>query len=64
MARRVADEQKICAFFNIKPAEKNPGIRCLFEPWIREGKKSGSGSGSRILDEQPYFRELRNNFLS
>jgi hypothetical protein len=28
------------------------------------GKKSGSGSGIRLRDEQPgsYFRELRNNF--
>jgi hypothetical protein len=28
------------------------------------GKKSGSGSGIQIRDEQPgsYFRELRNNF--
>jgi hypothetical protein len=29
------------------------------------GKKSGTGSGIRIRDEQPrsYFRELRNNFF-
>jgi hypothetical protein len=29
------------------------------------GKKSGSGSGIRIWDEQPglYFRELRNQFF-
>jgi hypothetical protein len=29
------------------------------------GKKSGSGTGIRIRDEQPgsYFRELKNNFL-
>jgi hypothetical protein len=39
-------------------------IRCLYDPWIRDGgKKSGPGSGIRILDEQQgsYFRELRQN---
>jgi hypothetical protein len=41
------------------------GIRCLFDPWIRDGKKSRSGSGIWIRDEHPgsYFRELRNNVL-
>jgi hypothetical protein len=43
------------------------GIRCLFDPWIRDrlGKKSRSGSRIRIRDEHPgsYFREFRNNFL-
>jgi hypothetical protein len=36
----------------------------VFDPWDEMGKKSGSGSGIRIRDEQPrsYFRELRNNF--
>jgi hypothetical protein len=40
------------------------GIGCLFDPWIRDGRKSASGSG--IRDEQPgsYFLELRNNFLA
>ncbi len=40
------------------------GIRCLFDPWIREGRKSASGSG--IRDEQPgsYFLELRNHFFA
>jgi hypothetical protein len=33
----------------------------FFDPWIRDGKKSGS----RVRDEDPgsYFRELRDNFL-
>jgi hypothetical protein len=51
------------------------GIGCLFEPWIRDGRKSASGSGIRdgrksasgsgIRDEQPgsYFLELRNHFF-
>jgi hypothetical protein len=45
------------------------GIRCLFDPWILDsgsgmGKKSGSGSGIRIGDEQPksYTLELRTIF--
>ncbi len=35
------------------------------ESGIREGKKSGSGSGIQIRNELPrsYFRELRNHFL-
>ncbi len=35
------------------------GIRCLFDPWIRDGYTY------LLRDEQPglYFRELRNNFL-
>jgi hypothetical protein len=39
------------------------GIRRLFDPWIRDGCKSASGSG--IRDEQPgsYFLELKNHFL-
>ncbi len=34
-------------------------IQCLFDPWIRGGKKI------QIGNEQPgsYFREIRNNFL-
>jgi hypothetical protein len=36
----------------------------LFDPWIRDGRKSASGSG--IRDEQPgsYFLELRNHFFA
>jgi hypothetical protein len=39
------------------------GIRRLFDPWIRDGCKSASGSG--IRDEQPgsYFLELKNHFF-
>ena len=39
------------------------GIGCLFDPWIRDGRKSASGSG--IRDEQPgsYFLVLRNHFF-
>jgi hypothetical protein len=37
---------------------------CLFDPWIRDGRKSASGSG--IRNEQPgsYFFELRNHFFA
>ncbi len=37
------------------------GIRCLFDPWILDGKKIKI----QIWDELPgsYFRELRNNFF-
>jgi hypothetical protein len=37
---------------------------CFFDPWIRDGRKSASGSG--IRDEQPgsYFLELRNHFFA
>jgi hypothetical protein len=40
------------------------GIGCLFDPGIRDGRKSASGSG--IRDEQPgsYFLELRNHFFA
>jgi hypothetical protein len=40
------------------------GIGCFFDPGIRDGRKSASGSG--IRDEQPgsYFLELRNHFLA
>jgi hypothetical protein len=40
------------------------GIRCLFDPWIRDpgwAKKSGSGSGMNNLDH--FSEELRKNFL-
>jgi hypothetical protein len=45
------------------------GIRCFFDhrdPGSEMVKKSRSGSGIRIRDEQPgsYFRELRNNFFN
>jgi hypothetical protein len=41
------------------------GIRCLFDPGIREGMGRKSASGSGIRDEQPgsYFLELKNHFL-
>ncbi len=32
----------------------------LFDPWIRDGKKTGSGSG---INNRSYFRELRNKIL-
>jgi hypothetical protein len=37
------------------------GIRCLIDPWIRDGYKIKI----RIRDEHPgsYFRELRNSFF-
>jgi hypothetical protein len=40
------------------------GIGCLLDPWIRDGRKSASGSG--IRDEQPgsYFLELRTHFFA
>jgi hypothetical protein len=31
-------------------ANPGPGIRCLFEPWIRDGEKSRSGSGRYFPD--------------
>jgi len=39
------------------------GIRCFFDPGIRDGLKSASGSG--ILGEQTgsYFLELRHQFF-
>jgi hypothetical protein len=54
-------------------ADPGSGIRCLFDPWIRDPVPfwpldPGSGMGkkirTRIRDEQPwsYFRELRKNF--
>jgi hypothetical protein len=40
------------------------GIGCLFDPWIRDGRNSASGSG--IRDKQPgsYFLELRNHIFA
>jgi hypothetical protein len=45
-------------------ADPESGIGCLFDPWIRDGRKSASGSG--IRNEQPgsYFLELRNHFFA
>jgi hypothetical protein len=42
-------------------ADPGSGIGCLFDPGIRDGRQSASGSG--IRDEQPgsYFLELRNH---
>jgi hypothetical protein len=41
------------------------GIRCLFDPWIRDGLKISIRIWVRIRDEEPgsYFRELTNNIL-
>jgi hypothetical protein len=49
-------------FCSVADPDPGSGIGCFFDPWIRDGKKSASGSG--IRDEQPgsYFLELRNNF--
>ncbi len=54
-------------FFSTKRQPKNQccgsgsGIRCLFDPWIRDGEKVSIW----IRDEQPgsYFIELRNHFF-
>jgi hypothetical protein len=40
------------------------GIGCLFDPGIRDGRKSASGSGIRDEQPGPYFLELRNHFFS
>jgi hypothetical protein len=39
-------------------------LYAFFDPWIRDGRKSASGSG--IREEQPgsYFLELRNHFFA
>jgi hypothetical protein len=37
------------------------GIRCIFDPGIRDGKKSGSGSGMSNPDH--ISGSLKNNFL-
>jgi hypothetical protein len=44
---------------------RDPGSGAFLAPGSGMGKKSGSGSGIWIQDEQPgsYFRELRNHFL-
>ncbi len=46
--------------------DPDPGFRigCFFDPWIRDGRKSASGSG--IRNEQPgsYFLELKNLFFA
>ncbi len=56
----------------IRIQDSGSGIRCLFDPWIRDprwgsgmGKsQSGSGFGIRIQDGKPgsYFWELRHHF--
>jgi hypothetical protein len=48
---------------SVADPDPESGIGCLFDPWIRDGRKSASGSG--IQDEQPgsYFLELRNQFF-
>jgi hypothetical protein len=49
---------------SVADPDPGSGIRCLFDPWIRDGRKLASGSG--IRDEQPgsYFLELRNHFFA
>jgi hypothetical protein len=52
------------AVLRIRIRDPASGIRCLFDPWIRDGRKSASGSG--IRDEHPgsYFLELGNHFFA
>jgi hypothetical protein len=38
------------------------GIRCFFDPWIRDGKNPGLGSGIRNKYPNSYFREFSFNF--
>jgi hypothetical protein len=54
-------KKKICSVADPDPGS---GIGCFFDPGIRDGRKSASGSG--IRDEQPgsYFLELRNHFYA
>jgi hypothetical protein len=49
---------------SVADPDPGSGIGCLFDPGIRDGIKSASGSG--IRDEQPgsYFLELRNHFFA
>jgi hypothetical protein len=49
--------------YSVADPDPGSGIGYLFDPWIRDGRKSASGSG--IRDEQPesYFLELRNHFF-
>ncbi len=56
--------QKYCLHSSRQCCGSGSGIGCLFDPWIRDGRKSASGSG--IRDEQPgsYFLELRNHFFA
>jgi hypothetical protein len=48
---------------SVADPDPGSGIGYLFDPGIRDGRKSASGSG--IRDEQPgsYFLELRNLFF-
>ena len=52
---------KLCSVADPDPGS---GIGCLFDPGIRDGRKSAYGSG--IRDEQPrsYFLQLRNHFFA
>jgi hypothetical protein len=36
----------------------------FFDPWIRDGRKSASGSGIRVEQPGSYFLELRNHFFA
>jgi hypothetical protein len=59
---------KISVESSVENLDPGYGIRCLFDPWIRDPrwvKRQDSDPGSGILDEQPglYFLELRNHFL-
>ncbi len=49
---------------SVADPDPGSGIGCLFDPEIRDGRKSASESG--IRDEQPgsYFLELRNHFFA
>jgi hypothetical protein len=49
--------------FSVANPDPGSGIGDLFDPWIRDGRKSASGSG--IRDEQPgyYFFEVKNQFF-
>jgi hypothetical protein len=42
--------------FKIQCCRSESGIRCFFDPWIRDGKKFGSG----INIPDHFSRELRN----
>jgi hypothetical protein len=49
---------------SVADPDPGSGIGCVFDPGIRDGRQSASGSG--IRDEQPgsYFLELRNHFFA
>jgi hypothetical protein len=56
-------EKSICFRKFCQCCGSGSGIRCLVDPWIRDGEKSGSGF--EIRDEQPgsYLLQLRNNIF-